>query len=147
TADSSPVSYTGMKIYLLRVSTLVARGAGKFELGWNSPRGSADARRMDESTPTVAEMAAPGAIFEGLWKEASIQDRHKLFQASNSFASSQIARHQEYAQVAGLERLAETLADLEKRVADAGNGACVLALGWGAGMLSKISVGDTADPG
>ena len=143
TADSSPVTYSGMKIYLLRVSTLVARGAGKFELGWKSPRGSADARRIDDSTPTFAEMATPGAVFEGLWKETSAQDRQKLFQASNSFASSQIARHKQYAQVAGLERLSETLTDLEKRVVEAGNGACVLALGWGAGMLSKISVGDT----
>jgi CRISPR-associated protein Csm5 len=133
TADSAPVAYTGMKIYLLRVSTLVARGGSKFELGW-------------KPAPTFAEMAAPGMVFEGLWKETSVQDRQRLFQASNSYASSQIARHKQYAQVTGLERLAETLGDLEKRVLDAGNAACVLALGWGAGMLSKISVADTADP-
>ncbi len=30
----------GMKVYLLRVSTLIARGAGKFELGWKSLRGN-----------------------------------------------------------------------------------------------------------
>jgi CRISPR-associated protein Csm5 len=147
TADSSPVDYTGMKIYLLRVSTLVPRGQGKFELGWKSPRGSVDHKRSAESTPVFAEMASPGAVFEGLWKENSVQDRHKLFQASNSFAASQIARHQAYAQAAGLDRLQETLADLEKRVQGAGNGSCVLALGWGAGMLSKVSVGDTADAG
>jgi CRISPR-associated protein Csm5 len=93
-----------------------------------------------------AEMAAPGMIFEGLWKETSAQDRQKLFQASNSFATSQIQRHKAYAEATGLDRLAETLGDLEKRVLECGNGACVLALGWGAGMLSKISVGDTADP-
>ena len=145
TADSAPVAYSGMKIYLLRVSTLVPRGAGKFELGWKSARGTADARRIDDSTPTFAEMASPGAVFEGLWKETSAQDRHRLFQASNSFAAAQIARHKEYAQTAGLDRLGETLGDLEKRVAAAGNGSCVLALGWGAGMLSKISVPDTAD--
>jgi CRISPR-associated protein Csm5 len=149
TADSAPVGYTGMKIYLLRSSTLVARGSGKLELGWKSPRGTADARRVEESTPTFAEMAAPGMVFEGLWKETSLQERQKLFQASNSYASSQIRRHIEYAQVAGLERLAATLADLEKRVLGAGNDigshSCVLALGWGAGMLSKISVADTAD--
>jgi CRISPR-associated protein Csm5 len=150
TADSDPVAYAGMKIYLLRSSTLVARGSGKFELGWKSPRGTADARRIEESTPTFAEMAAPGMVFEGLWKETSIQERQKLFQASNSYASSQIQRHKQYAEVAGLERLAATLGDLEKRVLALGNGsgnhACVLALGWGAGMLSKISVADTADP-
>jgi len=146
TADSNPVTYTGMKIYLLRVATLVARGAGKFDLGWKSPRGTADARRIDDSTPTFAEMAAPGMVFEGLWNETSTQDRQKLFQASNSYATSQIQRHKEYAERTGLERLAGTLGDLEKRVQDCGNHACVVALGWGAGMLSKISVGDTADP-
>jgi len=133
TADSDPVTYAGMKIYLLRTSTMVARGA-KFELGW-------------KPAPTFAEMAAPGMVFEGLWKETSAQDRQKLFQASNSYALSQIQRHREYAQLTGLERLAETLGDLDKRVQEAGNHSCVLALGWGAGMLSKISVGDTNDPG
>jgi CRISPR-associated protein Csm5 len=146
TADSNPVTYAGMKIYLLRVAALVARGSGKFELGWKSPRGTAEARRIEESTPTFAEMAAPGMVFEGLWNETSPQDRQKLFQASNSYAASQIQRHKEYAERTGLEGLAATLADLEKRVQDCGNHACVVALGWGAGMLSKISVGDTADP-
>jgi CRISPR-associated protein Csm5 len=150
TADSDPVAYTGMKIYLLRTSTMVARGSGKFELGWKSPRGTADARRIEESTPTFAEMAAPGMVFEGLWKETSAHDRQKLFQASNSFASSQIQRHKAYAEATGLQRLAESLGEVEKRVPkpgnEPGNGACVLSLGWGAGMLSKVSVGDTADP-
>jgi CRISPR-associated protein Csm5 len=151
TADSAPVAYTGMKIYLLRTSTMVARGAGKFELGWKTPRGTADNRRVEDSTPVFAEMAAPGMVFEGLWKETSGQDRQKLFQASNSYATSQIQRHKAYAQATGLERLAATLGDLEKHVLESGNGAgnnaCVLSLGWGAGMLSKISVADTADPG
>jgi CRISPR-associated protein Csm5 len=146
TADSAPVTYAQMKIYLLRVSTMIARGAGKFELGWKSPRGTADNRRIEDSTPVFAEMAAPGMVFEGLWKENSPQDRQKLFQASNSYATSQIERHKQYAEATGLDRLAQTLADLEKRVQEAGNDACVLALGWGAGMLSKISVADTADP-
>jgi CRISPR-associated protein Csm5 len=150
TADSAPVTYAGMKVYLLRVAALVARGGGKFELGWKSPRGTSDARRIDDSTPTFAEMAAPGMVFEGLWKETSAQDRQKLFQASNSYAVSQIQRHREYAERTGLERLAQTLADLEKRVQEAlnapGSHASVLSVGWGAGMLSKISVADTADP-
>ena len=147
TADSAPVAYAGMKIYLLRVAAMVPRGGGKFELGWKSARGTADARRIEESTPVFAEMAAPGMVFEGLWKETSPQDRQKLFQASNSYADSQIQRHKAYAQATGLERLAATLGDLEKRVLEAGNQACVLSLGWGAGMLSKISVANTADPG
>ena len=150
TADSNPVTYAQMKIYLLRVATMVARGAGKFELGWKSPRGTAEARRIEDSTPVFAEMAAPGMVFEGLWKENSPQDRQKLFHASNSYAASQIQRHKAYAELVGLDRLAATLDDLEKRVGEAGNAsgksACVLSLGWGGGMLSKIAVGDTTDP-
>jgi CRISPR-associated protein Csm5 len=143
--DSAIVAYSGMKIYLLRVATLVARGAGKYELGWKSPRGSADARRIEESTPIFAEMAVPGTTFEGVWREKSPADRQKLFQASNRYAAAQIERHKEYAQWSGLDSLAATLAALEKRLADAGAEACVLSLGWGAGMLSKISVPNTAD--
>ena len=146
TTDSKPVDYTGMRIYLLRTSTMVARGGGKFELGWKSSRGTADARRIDDSTPLFAEMASPGMVFEGLWKENTPQDRQKLFQASNAFASSQIARHKAYAEALGLTRLSETLVDLEKRVPESGNGSCVLSLGWGGGILSKVSVVDTADP-
>ncbi len=150
TADSAPVSYAPMKVYLLRVSTLVARGQGKFELGWKSLRGTVEQRKIEESTPAFAEMAPAGVTFEGIWKETSPHDRQKLFHAANLYASSQIRRHQEYASLAGLERLAASLADLEKRVPAPGNGpgsACLLALGWGAGMLSKIAVSDTADPG
>ena len=149
TADSDPVGYAGMKIYLLRTSTMIARGSGKFEIGWKSPRGTADARRIDESTAVFAEMAVPGMVFEGSWKETSAHDRHKIFQAANSFAASQIQRHIAYAEATGLPRLSETLAELEKRVQkpgnDAGHTACVLSLGWGAGLLSKVSVGDTSD--
>ena len=147
TADSAPVAYAGMKIYLLRSSTLVARGAGKFELGWKSPRGTADARRIDDSTPMFAEMAAPGMVFEGLWKETSAQDRQKLFQASNSLrrqsdraSQGLCGGHWPGAPGRNPGRPGET------RCWRPGNDACVLALGWGAGMLSKISVGDTADP-
>src|SRR5689334_22777922 len=35
-ADSNAIGYTNMKVYLLRVSTLVAKGQGRFELGWKS---------------------------------------------------------------------------------------------------------------
>lgn len=145
TADSNPVDYSGMKIYLLRTATMVVRGAGKFELGWKSARGTAENRRIEDSTPFFAEMAGPGMFFEGSWKETSAQDRQKLFQASNSYAISQIHRHLEYAKTLGLEGLAASLGNLEKRVLESGNHSCVLSLGWGGGMLSKISVGDTAD--
>src|SRR5262249_59390639 len=95
-ADSGAVGYGVMKVYLLRVATLVARGQGKYELGWKSPRGTG---RMEESTPTFAEMALPGTAFSGDWREKSEQDRQRMFQASNRFAATQIARHKEYAQM------------------------------------------------
>jgi CRISPR-associated protein Csm5 len=147
--DSAPVAYSGMKIYLLRTSTLIARGGGKFELGWKSARGSSDARRIDDSTPTFAEMAVPGTEFEGVWSEESGQDRGKMFQASNRYASAQLARHKEYARSTGLAPLAATVDGLEAKIREleGRSNACVLSLGWGGGLLSKVAVGDTADAG
>jgi CRISPR-associated protein Csm5 len=101
-SDSSVVAYSGMKVYLLRVATLVARGADRFELGWKSMRGSVDARRVEESTPTFAEMAAPGTAFEGAWRERSTEDRARLFRASNHYAEGLIGRHRDYAKRTGL---------------------------------------------
>ena len=146
--DSTAVGYSGMKVYLLRTSTLISRG-GKFELGWKSARGTSDARRIDESTPTFAEMAIPGTVFEGVWREAGAQDRGKLFQASNRYASSQLARHKEYARRTGLAPMIATLDGLEAKIRglEGRADACVLCLGWGGGMLSKVAVGDTADAG
>ena len=65
--DSTPVGNTSFKVYLLRTSTLQPRG-GNFALGWKqSPRGTVDGARPDESTPTFAEMAVPGTSFTGMW--------------------------------------------------------------------------------
>lgn len=140
-ADSAPITHARMKVYLLRTSTLIARGGGKFELGWKSPRGSSDAKRIDESTAVFAEMCPPGTTFEGVWREASAGDRQKLFAASNRFALTQLARHKHYAESSGLDHLAASLADIEAKAA-AQPQACLLAIGWGSGMLSKISAPD-----
>jgi CRISPR-associated protein Csm5 len=144
-ADSSVAGYAGMKVYLLRVATLVAKGQGRFELGWKSPRGSSDARHVEESTPQFAEMAAPGAVFEGIWREKSAEDRQRLFQSANRYAASQVARHKAFAGWTGLGRLAATLDALDARIRDASAGAdaCVLSIGWGTGLLSKVAVEDT----
>jgi CRISPR-associated protein Csm5 len=146
--DSANVPYSAFKVYLSRTSTLIARG-GRYELGWKSARGTAEARRIDDSTPAFAEMAVPGVVFEGAWREQSIQDRHKLFQAANRFAAAQLARHKQYAEWTGLAPLAATLARLEARLAEIAPRAeaCLLALGWGGGLLSKVAVADTASPG
>src|SRR5579862_5376858 len=103
-ADSAPITHAGMKIYLLRTTTLVSRG-GKFELGWKSSRGTSDARRIDESTPFFAEMCPPGSSFDGSWRETSAGDRAKLFAASNRYALAQLAKHKQYAETLGLDRL------------------------------------------
>jgi len=147
--DSATISHNGMKIYLLRTSTLVSRGGGNFELGWKSPRGTSDARRIDDSTPTFAEMAVPGTTFEGVWREADAHDRGKMFLASNGYAAAQLARHKEYARWTGLAPLAATVESLEAKVRtlEGRSDACVLSIGWGGGMLSKVAVGDTADNG
>jgi CRISPR-associated protein Csm5 len=146
-ADSGVVSYASMKVYLLRVATLVARGGDRYELGWKSARGSVDARRVDDSTPVFAEMAAPGSVFEGEWRERSEGDRAKLFQASNRYAEGQLARHREYAQRTGLSRLGATVEQLQARLAEArqrGN-ACLLSIGWGGGLLGKSAYIETGD--
>ena len=147
--DSATIGYAAMKVYLLRTSTLVARGGSKYELGWKSSRGTSDARRIDESTPTFAEMAVPGTAFEGVWSEEAAQDRGKLFQSSNRYAASQLARHKEYAQWTGLAPLAATLDTLEAKIRslEGRTDACVLSLGWGGGILSKVAVADTAESG
>jgi CRISPR-associated protein Csm5 len=144
--DSSPIAHSTMKVYLLRVATLVARGA-KFEVGWKSPRGSVDSRHIEDATPIFAEMAAPGTVFSGDWRERSAADRGKLFQASNKHAAALIARHKEYAASAGLPYLAATMAALEARAGEIGGRAdvCLLSIGWGGGLLGKAAYLNTQD--
>lgn len=145
--DSTAANYNGMKIYLLRTSTLISKGEAKYELGWKSLRGTADARRIEEATPTFAEMAVPGTAFEGDWGEASDRDRAKLFQSANKYAASQLVRHKEYAQWTGLAPMTATIDGLESRLSEISSkpNACLLAIGWGGGILSKVSVADTTD--
>jgi CRISPR-associated protein Csm5 len=141
--DSAPITHAGMKVYLLRVSTLVAKGGGKHELGWKSQRGSTN--RMEDSTPLFAEMASPGTAFEGSWSNKAPQDRAKLFQASNRYAAKLLAHHKAYAELTGLSRLRATIESLEKRAAGLGEHACILSVGWGGGLLGKSSYVETED--
>lgn len=145
--DSAAVGYSGMKIYLLRTATLIAKGDSKYELGWKSLRGTSDARRIDEATPTFAEMAAPGTTFGGDWGEESERDRARLFQSANRYAGAQLAKHKEYAQWTGLAPMAATIEGLESRLREVSlnPNACLLAIGWGGGVLSKVAVENTAD--
>lgn len=145
--DSAPVTHQNMKVYLIRVSTLVAKGPGKFELGWKSARGSVDARRIEDSTPMFVEMAAPGTSFEGAWQERSVGDRAKVFLAANRYAAAQLARHKEYAAWSGLGALAATLSQLEAKLEEItrSQDACIVSIGWGGGLVGKSAYLATED--
>ena len=160
-ADSAPVGYSPFKVYLLRVSTLQPRG-GAYALAWKqSPRGAVDGARPDDSTPIFAEMAVPGSVFEGEWQEKAFFaqpeirravrwqenfDRSRIFHAANDYAARLLALHKQYAAWTGLDLLGRQIEDLERRLAEAREtGACLLALGWGGGLLSKTAWLDTAD--
>ncbi len=104
--DSAAVATSQFKVYLLRTSTLQPRG-GNFALGWKqSPRGAVDGNRPEDSTPSFAEMAAPGTVFEGDWDEKtfflqpevrrSIRwpegfNRARIFEAVNVYAAGLLA--------------------------------------------------------
>ena len=83
-------------------------------------------------------MCPPGTTFEGTWREASLGDRQKLFASSNRYAMAQLAQHKKYAESCGLDRLSANLSAVEGKAAASPN-ACLLAIGWGSGMLSKIA--------
>ncbi|MGA2433814.1 MAG: type III-A CRISPR-associated RAMP protein Csm5 [Bryobacteraceae bacterium] len=161
--DSNPVAAGFAKLYLLRVSTLVARGEGKYELGWKqAPRGTVAANRSEDSTPWFAEMAAPGTVFEGAWRENPFLAQPEIvralrwrepvtsaraFSAANKYAARLIAVQKQYAEQAGLPALGSGLEAIGARLAEAessGN-ACVLSMGWGSGLLAKSGWLDTAD--
>jgi CRISPR-associated protein Csm5 len=157
-ADSKPGSYASLKIYLLRVATLAARGGGKLETGWKSQGRTVG--RAEDATPIFAEMAIPGTSFEGEWTEKEFlkqpeiaqslhwrrPDRNDLFKSSNEFARAQLQAHRTYAETAGLTGLAEEtvrlIAELD-RIRQSGG--CLLSMGWGGGFLSKSAYPDTTD--
>jgi len=152
--DSTYAGRENFKIYLLRLSTLIARGPQQYSLAWKQTgRGSVDAGRPDASTPMFAEMASPGTTFEGDWRENDFLNREEvrqvlrwnqpitkqtLFEAANAYAVKQLELHAQYAKWTGLDALATSVADLSARAEKAkANGGCLLAIGWGAGFLSK----------
>jgi len=160
--DSGTIATAQFKVYLLRTSTLQPRGAG-FALGWKqSPRGSVDGNRPDDSTPSFAEMASPGTVFEGDWNEKAFFlqpevrrsarwpegfDRAKVFEAVNIYAAGLLALQRQYASWAGMGLLDQSLDQLEQRLAAAREkGACVLCLGWGGGLTAKSAWLDTTNP-
>jgi len=159
-SDSKPVPPGGLtRVYLLRTATLLQRGS-RLELGWQmSPRGAVEARRPSDSTPTFAEMAMPGAVFEGTaglsaafrqgeltktlrWKEAAGAERFTA--AANTAAERLLEVQLRYAEMTGLGLLAASINKLSARLAElrsSGQG-CLCCLGWGAGFLAKSASAD-----
>lgn len=160
--DSGTVAASQFKIYLLRTSTLQPRGP-QYALAWKqSPRGAVDGGRPEEGTPAFAEMAPPGVTFDGDWNEKAFflepevrrmvrwpesLDRAKIFESANIYAAGLLALQRQYASMAGLGLLDKSLEELEQHLAQAREkGACLLALGWGGGLLTKSSWLDTTNP-
>ncbi len=139
-ADSDPGSRDPFRVFMLRVATLLPQGPDNYTLGW-------------KPGTTFAEMAGPGAVFEGIWRENEFLNREvvrqtlhwntpvtrdRLFDAANRYAAKQLELHARYAAWTSLDTLAASVADLQKRLESAGSeGRCLLSLGWGAGFLSK----------
>jgi len=161
TSDSSAVPENSFRVYLLRVATLESRGGGKLELGWKqAPRGSV--RRVEDATPSFAEMAVPGTVFEGEWHENAFLaqpeiakslrrrerlDRASLFTQVNNYSEQVLRLQKQYAEWTGLAQLKATIEALETRLAEIRQASfgCMLPLGWGAGFLSKTSFLNTKD--
>lgn len=159
-SDSRPAPAAALKIYMLRVATLQPRPGGQFELGWKqAPRGTVDARRVEESTPLFAEMAAPGTVFEGEWRENSYLnqpgvwetlgwkgplDTASILSAVNEYAARLLDVHREYARRAGLPLVVRSLDQVASYLPSDGRKACLVAIGWGSGLLAKSGFMDTA---
>jgi CRISPR-associated protein Csm5 len=158
--DSTPVTHSNFKVYLLRTSTLQPRGGG-FALGWKqSPRGAVDGARPDDSTPVFAEMAVPGTQFRGVWDEKAFfqqpevrrsirwpeVSRARIFESVNVYAQGLLALQRQYASWAGMGLLDKSLEELEQKLSEAGQqGACILPLGWGGGLTMKSAWLDTTN--
>ncbi len=153
-ADSGSRARDGFRVYMLRLATLTARAPQQYALGWKqSGRGAAEGRKPEDGTPTFAEMADPGTSFEGIWRENEFLNREevrqslrwsapvtreRLFEAANRYAEKQLQLHAQYAAWTGLTGLAASVAELQTKLTAARHkGRCLLAIGWGAGFLSK----------
>jgi Uncharacterized protein predicted to be involved in DNA repair (RAMP superfamily) len=162
TGDSNPVPASSMKIYLLRVATLVQR-SGRCELGWKqAPKGAVDGKRPEDSTPLFAEMASPGTVFEGEWNERlffsqpeilkamrwkEVPDTSRVLSAANEFADRLLTSQKQYAETAGLTTVVDSVNSLREKLSQirSENRGALLSIGWGTGFLSKVALVDTSN--
>ena len=156
TGDSQTIAESVFKVYLLRVSTLEARGGGKFELAWKqAPRGNS--KRVEDSTPIFAEMAVPGTTFEGGWHESEFLaksrrkanvDRSAVFGMVNAATRELLRIHSQYAVWTGLANLKASIARLDSKLSEVeqSKAGCVFPIGWGGSFFSKVAFLNTAEP-
>jgi CRISPR-associated protein Csm5 len=135
-SDSATVSDSTFKIYLVKTATMQGTAA-KLQLGW-------------KPIPNFAEMAIPGSVFEGNWREdreVHGVNRKRVFSSANDYAAKQLGVQKKYAEWANLPVLIDQISKLEARLEQARNsGSCILVIGWGGGFVSKSAVLDTENP-
>lgn len=144
-ADSDPVAETTLQLYLIRVATLVGQPSAA-AAGWkHSARGSVGIDRPDLAAAQFAEMAAPGTSFEGRWglqaKGKGPVPLHRLLQAANEHAGNILALQRAHAERLRLGAVAAEMTRLEQELSEVRErqGQCLLCLGWGAGVVSKLA--------
>ncbi|MGH9625832.1 MAG: type III-A CRISPR-associated RAMP protein Csm5, partial [Bryobacteraceae bacterium] len=147
-ADSQPAPASAFQVFLTRVASLDTRQASKPQLAWKiAGRGSVPPARIDDATPTFAEMAVPGTSFNGEWDDRgqSGPEPNAFIEAANRFAAAQLDLHARYAEIANLAPLAEAMQRLNQELAGIQNrsNTCLLCLGWGSGFVSKSAFPDT----
>ncbi|MBY0376158.1 MAG: hypothetical protein K2Q23_19335 [Bryobacteraceae bacterium] len=148
-ADSAVAPDSAFRVYLLRTSTLVARGGGKIDLGWKFPgQGGIEDKRRDDATPLFAEMAAPGTLFSGRWNQPAHPKGRRdplrvdsIIEAANDWATQALILHRQYAERTRLPALARETDRLEAELAQAKASprSCLLCVGWGSGLLGKAA--------
>ena len=138
--DSASTGRDAFRVYMLRLATLTSKGPEQFALGW-------------KPTLSFAEMASPGVTFEGDWRENAFLNGEEirkslrwnrpvthetLLDAANQYAAKQLEIHAHYAEWTGIADLRASITGLQQRLETArNNGSCLMAIGWGAGFLSK----------
>ncbi len=144
-SDSATVDRSFLKVFMLRVAALTGAPGGKPGLGWKYG-----------SSSTFAEMAMPGTVFEGRIVERAFYGEaetmkglhwrdtvgvRQVAEAANAYAAIALDNHARYAAAAGLEEVAASVAGLQGRLAEIRESgeACLVALGWGTGLLGKTA--------
>lgn len=157
--DSKAVAAEAFRVFLVRTSTLVARGGGALELGWKlAGSGAVDDRRRDDAAAFFCEMATPGVTFEGETWEPSFLGSEAVkpelrwrepytfswqVEAANQWAESVLKLQAAYAERAKLVPLQQSVAGLMNylnRVREQPN-RCLLCIGWGGGLVGKVATG------